>query len=483
MILRCFILPLGIFLSMYFSLLATRIANSPTLGFAELAPLVLYVFILTVTTMVLHYARYSGNLSVVSVIMILYGIGMVLQMRVGSLHIGFSISQLVYPLSIVVMLVAYLIGRHGRVAKLQPYWGIFMALAMLAICFVMIFGQKYRGAVYLPGNINPVEIVKPLLIVSMSTILAGHSIMLKRGFYGIPLPPFNILTTVVIVWAPAMALLIFQGDMGMFALLNAVLIVMLYGATRRVLYLLGGLVVIVVAGTLLMPLTTRGAARMDAWQDPFSVATGLGWQSLQGLVALYSGGLLGSGIGAGTPTVVPIVESDFVYIVLGEELGFIGCICVVLLYIAFVAAGMRVAEEAQGKTLDDSVYLRTIATGLTACIGIQALLNIGGVTTAIPLTGIPLPLLSHGGSSLIATMLMVGILLAISDYTPLPKRAKKKRNPRAKSKKPSTKRKASSPKSEKRRSHDKPFGGEANVLGVDSATKKRSSGAVKKGSH
>lgn len=478
MILRCFLLPLGIFLSMYFSVLATRIANSPTIGFVELAPLLLYVTILTITTLVLYYTRYNGNLSIICITMILCGIGMVLQFRVGILQIGFSLSQLVYPLAIIVMLVTYLIGRHGRVSKLQPYWIIFMVLALVAICVVMVFGRKYRGAVYLPGNINPVEIVKPLLIVSISTIIAGHSIMLKRGFLGIPLPPFNIISTVLIIWSPAMALLILQGDMGMFALLNAVLIVMLYGATRRVLYLIGGIAAIIAAGAFLMPLTTRGAARMDAWQDPFSVATGLGWQSLQGLVALYSGGLIGSGIGAGSPTVVPIVESDFVYIVLGEELGLIGCVCVILLYIVFVAAGMSVAEKAQGKTIEDAEYLRTIATGLTACIAIQSLLNIGGVTTAIPLTGIPLPLLSHGGSSLIATMLMVGILLAISDYTPLPKTAKKKK---PQTKRAPSKRKVSTPKSKKM--HDKPFGGEPNVLGADSTPKKRSSSSSKKGSH
>lgn len=479
MILRCFVLPLSIFLSMYFSIIATRLTNSPTLGFVELAPLLLYVAILLVTTLVLYYARFNGNLSVVSVVLILCGIGMVLQFRVGSLQIGVSISQLVYPISILVLLATYLIGRHGRIAKLEPYWVIFMVLALLSICFVMIFGRKYRGAIYLPGNINPVEIVKPLLVVSIATILAGHSALLTRGFLGIPLPPLNIIWTVIIIWSPAMGLLILQGDMGMFALLNAVLIVMLYGATRRLLYLVGGFAVIIALGGLLMPLTTRGAARMAAWHDPFSVATGLGWQQLQGLVALYSGGLLGSGIGAGTPTVVPIVESDFVYIVLGEELGFIGCICVVLLYIAFVAAGMRVAENAQGKTFEQSVYQRTVATGLTACIAIQSLLNIGGVTTAIPLTGIPLPLLSHGGSSLIATMLMVGILLAISDYTPLPKHQKKKKASRTN--KSIIKRKANRPKFEKKSTHDKPFGGEANVLGADFASKKHSSRANKKG--
>lgn len=476
MILRCLVLPLGIFLSMYSSVLATRISNSPALGFTELAPLVLYVGILVITTAVLHFAKYNGNLSVISIIMILCGIGMVLQLRVGTLHIGISLSQLVYPIAVIVMLVTYLFGRHGRIAKLEPLWVVFLVLALLAICFVMIFGRRYRGAVYLPGNINPVEIVKPLLIISISTILAGHSAMLKRGLFGIPLPPFNIISTVAIVWAPAMILLILQGDMGMFALLNAVLVVMLYGATRRILYLLGGFAIMMAAGILLMPLTSRGAARMAAWHDPFSVATGLGWQQLQGLVGLYSGGLFGSGIGAGTPTVVPIVESDFVYIVLGEELGFVGCICVVLLYVAFITAGINIAEEAQGKTYEASIYQRTIATGLTACIGIQTLLNIGGVTTAIPLTGIPLPMLSHGGSSLISTMLMVGLLLAISDYAPAPRHV-------GKSRKNIKRGKSKSRKSKKVYAHDKPFGGEANVMTADPASKKRSSGVSKKGSH
>jgi hypothetical protein len=131
---------------------------------------------------------------------------------------------------------------------------------------------------------------------------------------------------------------------------------------------------------------------------------------------------------------------------------------------------MRVAEEAQAKDYEDSVYLRTIATGLTACIAIQTLLNIGGVTTAIPLTGIPLPMLSHGGSSLIATMFMAGILLAISDYTPAPKRAKKSTPKKRKTNSSSRKRKQTP--SGKAKTHDKPFGGEANVLGHNSRTKK-----------
>jgi cell division protein FtsW (lipid II flippase) len=285
--------------------------------------------------------------------------------------------------------------------------------------FVLVAGRKYRGAVFLPGNVNPVEIIKPMLVLALAAILAGHRKLLARGFLGIPLPPINILVTVGILWAPPMALLILQGDMGMFALMNATLLVMLYSVTKRSGYLFCGIAAVFFLARLLIPLSTRGRARLEAWLDPFTAATGGGWQPLQALVALYSGGLLGTGLGAGSPNVVPIVESDFAYIIIGEELGLVGCIATTALYAALVLAGLRIAERAQDP------FRSATATGLSACLGLQILLNIGGVVKAIPLTGIPLPLISHGGSSLATTFLMAGILLAIGDDRAPPRPAPK----------------------------------------------------------
>jgi len=243
-------------------------------------------------------------------------------------------------------------------------------------------------------------------------MLAGHRRLLSRGFLGIPLPPLNILVTVGVLWAPPMLLLVAQGDLGMFALMNATLLVMLYAVTRRSLYFVGGFAALVSVAAFAIPLTARGRARLGAWTDPFEVATGTGWQLLQALVALYTGGPWGTGLGAGSPNAVPIVESDFVYAIVGEELGFVGCAMVMLLYVALVFSGFRVAARAK------SAYASCVATGLSACLGLQTLLNVGGCTKAIPLTGIPLPLLSHGGSSLVATLVMTGLLLAISDEAP-----------------------------------------------------------------
>ena len=421
MFLLIVLLPLLVFLPLHASLLAVRLANAPVLGPAEFAPLGLFLGVLLAVYLTLRLARYGGSPAVPSILLTLLGIGIALQFRIGTLQTVIetaSPSRFAIPLGVLVMLGAYLALRHGRINRLEPYWGVFLGLALCVILGVVVLGHGFRGAKFLAGGMNPVEIVKPLLVVAIASILAGHRLLLRRGFAGIPLPPLNILVTVGIVWLPPMALLIVQGDFGMFALLNLTLLVMLSAVTNRAFYLLGGLAAVFFAARLLIPLTSRGQARLSAWLDPFAEATSTGWQPLQALVALYSGGLFGTGFGAGSPNAVPIVDSDFAFVIVGEELGFVGCLFLMALYIGLVVSGMRVASRAH------SAYSACIATGLTACLGIQTLLNVGGVVKAIPLTGIPLPLLSHGGSSLVTTLLIGGILLAISDEHPSLKRKK-----------------------------------------------------------
>ncbi|MGN0844406.1 MAG: FtsW/RodA/SpoVE family cell cycle protein [Kiritimatiellia bacterium] len=430
MFLRIVLLPYLLFLPLHASLLAVRLANAPELEWEVWAPAVLFLSVLLITWLTLHFGKYRGSPAVPSLVLALLGVGIAIQYRIGTLRTVeiSSPSQLALPIGIVAMLAVYLLLRHGRINRLEPFWPVFLGLSILVISLVLILGRAFRGAFFLAGGINPVEIIKPLMIIAIATFLAGHRLLLRRGFLGIPLPPLNILTTVAIIWAPPMILLLAQGDMGMFALMNITLLVMLYAVTNRSLYLIGGIAAIFAAARFLIPLTARGRARLIVWSDPFQQATGTGWQPLQALVALYQGGFWGTGLGAGAPNVVPIVESDFAYIIIGEELGFLGCGAIILLFCALILSGMRIASRAE------SAYAACIATGITACIGIQTLFNIGGVVKAIPLTGITLPLLSHGGSSLVTTLLMTGVLLAISDER-LPKKtppSKSSSRPRSK---------------------------------------------------
>ena len=419
MFLHLVVLPFLVFAPLHLSVLAVRLANAPALGWPELAPAAIFLAALLLVWGALRIGRYAGSPAVPSAALALLGAGIALQFRIGTFRTVElqSPSQLALPIGIVSMLALWLLLRRRRIERLERFWGVFLGASIAVIAGVLVAGRAFRGAVFVAGGMNPVEIVKPLLVVFVAAILAGHRKLLRRGFLGVPLPPLNILVTVGLLWAPPMLLLVAQGDLGMFALLNATLLVMLYAVTNRSLYFVGGFAALFAVAAFAIPLTSRGRMRLDAWLDPFSNATTTGWQVLQALVAYYTGGLWGVGLGAGSPNAVPIVESDFVWAILAEELGLVGCAAALLLYAVLVFGGFRIASRAK------SAYASCVATGLSACLGLQTLLNVGGVVKAIPLTGIPLPLLSHGGSSLVATLVTVGLLLAVSDEAPPPGRA------------------------------------------------------------
>ena len=395
----------------YASVLVTRLANAPVLPLRHLAPLGLFALCLVVTALAFRLGRFRGDGPLAAIVFTLAGIGVVLQYRIGTLRIDEDAGAGTYAIAIGVasMLATWAITRHGRHDKLEHAWLACLIAAGCVILGVIATGRRYRGAYYLHGNLNPVEVVKPLLIVFLAAVLTGHRDALRRGWAFIPWPRWRSIFTVAVLWAPPMVLLLAQGDIGMVTLLCLVALAMLYAVTRRLGYLLIGCGAVFVVARYAIPFSDHAMKRFEAWRDPFSVATGSGWQILQGLVAMYSGGLWGVGVGAGTPAAVPIAESDFIYAVIGEELGYVGCGLTMLLYIALAVRGLGVAARAR------SAFASSLATGLTACFAFQALLNIGGVTTALPLTGITRPFISHGGSSTVTLFAMAGLLLAISE--------------------------------------------------------------------
>ena len=153
------------------------------------------------------------------------------------------------------------------------------------------------------------------------------------------------------------------------------------------------------------------AVRFAVWRDPLADATGAGWQTLQGLVAIVRGGSFGSGFGLGHADYVPIVSSDFVYAALAEDLGIVGCAVLLSIWAAVVVAAFRSAARSHDAGRTGSALL---SCGLAAAICVQITLNVAGVLNALPMTGIPLPLISHGGTSLVATLAMCGILAGLA---------------------------------------------------------------------
>ncbi|NLG66913.1 MAG: FtsW/RodA/SpoVE family cell cycle protein [Actinobacteria bacterium] len=241
--------------------------------------------------------------------------------------------------------------------------------------------------------------------------------MSTRRVLGIAVPPFRYLMPLLVVWAFSLALMIFMKDLGTGLLFFGALLALLYVATERPLYVVVGVFLFAVGAYVLYQIFPHVRVRVDIWLDPWVDPSGRGYQILQSLFALASGGVLGRGLGegylvtsSGRP-LIPASETDFIFSAIGEELGLAGGIAVILLYVIFVYRGLRIAMVAR----DD--FSRLVAVGLSAIFGLQAFLILGGVIKLIPLTGITLPFVSYGGSSIVSNFALLALLLLAGERT------------------------------------------------------------------
>jgi cell division protein FtsW (lipid II flippase) len=212
----------------------------------------------------------------------------------------------------------------------------------------------------------------------------------------------------------ALAIVIIQSDLGAALLYFLVFLGLLYVATRRVSYVVLGMGLFILGSFVLYELVPRVQERVDIWLNPWADAQGAGYQIIRGLYAYGRGGILGTGIGAGLPQVgtipsIPAIHTDFIFAGISEELGMLGALALLGLYLVIAERGFRIAAFA----VDD--FRSLLATGLTLVIVVQAAIIAGGNLRVVPLTGITLPLVSYGGSSLLVNGAVIGLLLALSD--------------------------------------------------------------------
>jgi cell division protein FtsW (lipid II flippase) len=284
------------------------------------------------------------------------------------------------------------------------------------VTLVLVTGQRYRGALYGFGFITPTELLKLTMVLFTAAFVDQHLKQLSR-WRGV-LPPLRSLWPLLLVWASLLAMLLLQRDLGLILILGLTLLVILAAGTRHMGYLLYGLALVGAAGTALLGFFSHGQRRIEAWLNPFADPTGAGWQVLQGLSGMYAGGLWGEGFSEARPRYSPIAESDLIYTVWAEEFGFAGSLLLLLVFVALLTRLLTLAARAR------TPFGVMAATGVGAVLSVQTLLNIGGVTKALPLTGITLPLMSHGGSSLLTVFASLGLVLAISDGEPKKSRTK-----------------------------------------------------------
>jgi cell division protein FtsW (lipid II flippase) len=263
-----------------------------------------------------------------------------------------------------------------------------------------------------PVTFQPSEFARIALIVFFAGYLAEKRDLwaaTSRSFMGVQLPALKYFGPIALVWAASLGLLVFEKDLGSSLLFFAVPLLMLYAATGRIAYVIMGALLFAVGSYATYLAFSHVQLRVATWLDPWSDPNDSGFQITQSIFNIADGGITGSGLGEGFSQTIPEVETDFVFSTIASELGLLGATAVLLVFLIFVYRGMNIALLAQ----DDASKL--LAFGLTTAFAMQTLIIVGGVTKAIPLTGITLPFVSYGGSSVVGNFILTGLLLVVSE--------------------------------------------------------------------
>lgn len=307
-----------------------------------------------------------------------------------------------------------------RVRDLERYrWTIgFLGLGLLLLPLVPGIGREYFGArIWVsigPINFQPGEFAKILLALFFASYLVEKRELLavsSRRIGPLSLPDPKHLGPVLLAWAASLVVMISQKDLGSSLLFFALFVALLWVSTERATYLVIGVLLFAGGAAFAHSQFEHVQDRVDIWLDPWQDPKGDGFQIVESQFAFSAGGVTGTGLNLGSPTRIPLSETDFIFAAIGEELGLVGATAVLLAYLLMIGAGLRIALRTE------VAFERLLATGLTVLIGVQSFIIIAGVIRVLPLTGVTLPFVSYGGSSLIANYVLLALLLRISDDT------------------------------------------------------------------
>ncbi|HET6350613.1 MAG TPA: FtsW/RodA/SpoVE family cell cycle protein [Coriobacteriia bacterium] len=300
--------------------------------------------------------------------------------------------------------------------ELARYKYTIMIAGIVLLVLPAIIGKEINGAklwIRFGGvGFQPGEIAKVCIVIFLAAYLSENREMLSvstRRILGMRLPEPRTLGPLLLMWVVSLFVLVAERDLGSSLLLFGTFLVMLYTATGRGSYVAVGLTLFGGGAYAAFRMFDHVQTRVAIWLDPFADASGRGYQLVQSLFAFAAGGLTGTGLGQGLPTRIPFVATDFIFSAIGEELGLLGAVAVILCFLVFSVRGLATAARARS---DMAAFT---AVGVVAAVALQAFVIIGGVTRLIPLTGVTLPFVSYGGSSLVSTFILLGLLLHAGD--------------------------------------------------------------------
>ena len=277
---------------------------------------------------------------------------------------------------------------------------LYLILTLVFVSMAMLFGREINGAknwVFIKGvSFQPSEFGKIFFVLYMASALRKYR-------------DLRSLIEPTIVVAVTLGFMVLQKDLGSALIFASIALTMLYVATNRLKYVAAALGIGSVGAVASFYVFDHIKVRVRMWLDPFSDRNGYGYQIVQGLYAIASGGLLGRGLYQGSPSLIPVRESDYIFAILAEEFGVIFSMGILIIYFLMFYRSIRVALNVR------SIFSSLLTVGFSTMIAMQAIVIVGGVLNVIPLTGITMPLISYGGTSMLTVFFALGIIQKTSE--------------------------------------------------------------------
>ncbi|MDR2956859.1 MAG: FtsW/RodA/SpoVE family cell cycle protein [Coriobacteriales bacterium] len=354
----------------------------------------------------------AADPALLPIVFMLSGIGIAFVLRLAPELAGRQVMWLFFSVAMMIVVLFFV----PTITKLTDYKFTIMTAGLVLLLLPVFVGTEIYGSkiwlTFLGYSFQPGEVAKVLVVLFLAGYLADNREMLSaanRRLAGINFPDPRALAPLMIMWVISLVIVVFERDLGSALLFFGIFLVMVFITTGRLAYVLGGVLLAVAGALAAWMLFDHVALRVSIWLDPFADRNGSGYQIVQALYSLADGGLFGSGIGRGMPEFIPVVASDFIFVAIAEEMGLLGASAMIILYLLFAMRGLTIAARARS---DVDAFT---AVGLTVAITLQAFVIIGGTTRLIPMTGVTLPFVSQGGSSLLASFMIVALLLRAGD--------------------------------------------------------------------
>ncbi len=364
--------------------------------------------------LVVRYVARGSDGTLLPLAALLHGIGFVMITRLDDRLAGLQATWSLIGIGVFVTTLL-VVQRATDLARYR--WLLFFGGAgLLLLPMVPGLGTNINGArIWVsvgPINFQPGEFAKIALAIFFAAYLADRRELIAASTWKVGplhLPEPRYIAPILVAWGFAVVVMVGERDLGSSLLFFTLFVVMMWVATERIGYLLLGAVLFAGAAWFSWTQFSHVQTRVDIWLDPWSRSLDRGYQIVQSLYGLSDGGLSGTGLGRGNPNQVPEAQNDFIFASIGEELGLIGASAILMSYLLLVGAGLRTALRSERP------FEKLLAVGLTTIVGVQAFIIIGGVIKVVPLTGITLPFVSYGGSSLIANYILLALLIRVSD--------------------------------------------------------------------